>query len=69
MLFNNRINCEYYYNNCIYNYIKAGQVSDFKVYNITTKLGIIYIYIIEYFNLLLFSECQRVLAANLIKDL
>lgn len=55
--FNNRIDYQYYCDNYIYNYAKAGQASDFEAYNIITKLGIMYIYITKYSNLLLFSEC------------
>lgn len=59
--FDNKINCAHYYNNCIYNCRKAGQVLDFKEYNVSAKLGIIYIHIIEYYNFLLLSEHQKLL--------
>lgn len=42
MTFDDRINCEYYYNNCMYNCGKAKQVLVFVADNMTAKLGMIY---------------------------
>lgn len=55
MVFDDQINHEHCYDNCIYKYIDIGQVLNFKKYDISTKLDIMYIRITEYFNLLLFS--------------
>lgn len=63
------MNYECYYENFMYNYIQISQVPGFEVYNITVKLGMLYAYIIKYFNLLFFSEYQRFLIANLTKSL
>ncbi len=54
---NNGINCKYYCNNYIYNRAEAGQVPVFKAYNVIAKLGMIYLGIAEYSNVLLSSEC------------
>ena len=62
--FDDRINCEYYCDNCMYNHIEAGQVLDFEEYNISAKLDMIYVYTKKYSDLLLFSECQRLFIAN-----
>lgn len=69
MTFDDKMSCGYCYDNCIYNYIEAGQVPDFQEYNISAKLGMIYICKIKYSNLLFFSGCQILLIANLIRDL
>lgn len=50
--FDDKIDCEYYYDNYIYNHIKVGQMLKFEVCNVTTKLGMMYLYIIEYSDLL-----------------
>ena len=63
-IFDNRIDCEYGYDNCMYNSIEVVQVSDFEVYNITAKLGMIYVYTMEYSDLFLSNECKRLLPAN-----
>ena len=57
IIFDNKIDCKYYYNNYIYNRVKASQVLDFKAYNITAKQGIIFARIIKYSNFLFLSEC------------
>lgn len=49
---------KYYYNNCMYNNIEIKQVSNFEIYNIIAKVGMIYICIMEYFDLFLFNECK-----------
>lgn len=41
----------------MYNRTKVGQVPGFKEYDINVKLGMIYARLIEYSDLLLFSEC------------
>lgn len=69
MIFDNKINCEYYCNNYIYNYTEIGQILDFEEYNVSVKLGIIYVHIIKYFNLLLFNERHKLLITNLIRGL
>lgn len=60
-----RIDHEYCCDNCIYDIVEAGQVPDFKVYNITTKLDIIYVHTTEYSDLLFSNEYERLLAKNL----
>lgn len=67
MAFDDRMDFEYYCYNCIYNHIEIGQVPNFKAYNITAKLGMMYMYTIEYSDLLFFSECQRLLIKNSIR--
>lgn len=47
---------KYYYDNCIYNNIKIGQIRDFEVKNITAKLDMIYIYTKKYFDLLFYNK-------------
>ena len=66
--FNDRIDCEYYYDNYIYNRGKARQVPVFEAYNVIAKLGIIYTDIAKYSDLLLSSKRQRSLARNLPKS-
>lgn len=67
MTFDDRIDREYYCDNCIYNCAEASQVPDFETNNVTAKLGMIYVRTTEYSNLLLFSEQQMLLATNLIR--
>lgn len=69
MIFDNKINCKYYCENCIYNYTKARQVSNFKVYNIIAKLDILYAHTTKYFNHRLFSERKKLLVTNATRDL
>lgn len=69
MTFGNMMDRKYCYDNYMYNYVKPSQIPNFKAYNITIKLGMIYAHIIKYSDLLLFSEYQRLLAANLTKGL
>lgn len=69
MTFDDKIDYKNCYNNYIYNCEKARQVLVFEVYNIIVKLGIIYIGITKYFNLLLSDERQRLFAKNLLKKL
>lgn len=57
IVFDDKIDCEYYYDNCIYNCEEIGQIPVFEVYDITAKLGMMYIGIVKYFNLLLSSKC------------
>lgn len=59
------MNHEYYCDNCIYNYTEAGKVLDFKEYNISANLDMIYAHIIKYSNLIFFNEHQRLFTANL----
>lgn len=54
MIFDNKINYEYCSDNYIYNYVETKQVLDFKAYDITAKLDIIYAHTTEYYNLILF---------------
>lgn len=63
--FNNMINHEYYYDNCIYNNVEIRHVLDFKVYDIIAKLGMIYMHTIKYSNFLFSNECKKLLVTNL----
>ncbi len=56
MTFNNKINCEYCCDNCIYNYREAGQVPMFEAYDVIAKLGIMYASTAKYSNRLLNSK-------------
>lgn len=67
MVFNDRIDCKYYCNNCIYNHEEVGQVPMFEAYNITAKLSMIYMDIAKYFDLLLSHKRQRLLTKYLLK--
>lgn len=69
MPFNDKIDHKYYYHNCKCNYLKICQILNFVEYNIIAKLGIIYIYIIKYFNLFIFYKCSNFLIVNLTRDL
>ena len=60
----NKIYCENCYNNCMYNCEKTRQVLVFNTYDVTTRLDIMYIGIIEYSNILFLSKCQRLLIGN-----
>lgn len=64
MIFDNKINHEYCYDNYIYNRRKSEQISVFGTYDITAKLGIMYPYIPKYSDLLFLSEHQKLLARN-----
>ncbi len=59
-----RINREYCCDNYIYNHGEAGQIPVFETYNVTTKLGMIYMSIVEYSDLLFSSKRQRLLTGN-----
>lgn len=52
----------------MYNNLEVWQISKFDSYNIIAKLGIMYEYTIKYLNFLLSSKCNRLFAANLIKN-
>lgn len=56
MIFDDKMNCKHWYDNYIYNYIEAGQVSNFKNYDVSAKLGMIYARTIKYSDLLFFSD-------------
>lgn len=43
----------------MYNYIDAGQVSEFELYNVTTKYTMIYKKVLEYSELQLFAKYNR----------
>lgn len=60
-VFDNKMNYEYYCNNYIYNIVEIRQVLDFEIYNIIVKLSIMYIYIIEYSNILLSNKYEKLL--------
>lgn len=62
MIFNDKMDYRYYYDICIYNYIEAGQVLKFEVYNVTIKIDMIYVDTTEYSNLLLFDKYKKLLA-------
>lgn len=62
MTFDARIGHEYCCDNYMYNRKKTEQVPVFEIYNVTARLGIIYVGIAEYSNLLLSSERKRLLA-------
>lgn len=64
MAYDDRMNYEHYYLNCIYNYIEASQVLNFEKYNVSAKLGMIYACIIKYSDLLFFSKHQKLFVAN-----
>lgn len=68
MAFDDKIDCEYCYDNYIYNRGEARQVQVFDVYDLTTKLGIIYVSLAEYSNLLISNKPQRLLAGNPPRD-
>lgn len=48
---------------------EVAQISDFKKYNISIKLNIMYVSITEYPNLLFFYKCQRLFTINLTRVL
>ena len=54
--FDDRINYEYYCDNCIYNRGEARQIPVFEAYDMTAKLGMMYAGIAEYSNLLFSSK-------------
>lgn len=56
MIFNDKIDCVNFCNNCIYNYKEAREVQVFKIYNIIAKLNIIYINITKHINYLFFDK-------------
>ncbi len=64
MAFDDRINCEYYSDNYMYNHGEAGQVPVFKAYDVTAKLSMMYAGTVEYSDLLFSSKHQRLLAEN-----
>lgn len=64
MVFDDKIDCKYCYDNNMYNCRKTRQVSVFKSYNMTTKLDIIYAGITKYSNLLLSNKRQKLLTRN-----
>lgn len=64
IVFDDRIDCEYYCDNCIYNREEVKQVSMFGAFYMITKLSIIYAGIAEYFDLLFSSERQKLLIRN-----
>lgn len=67
IVFDNRIDYEFCYDNYMYNHEKTGQVLVFAAYDMIAKLGIIYVGTPEYSDLLLSSERQRLLARNLLR--
>lgn len=62
--FDNKIDCDNCYDNCIYNHKEARQIPVFKTYNVTTRLDIIYVDTMEYSDILLLGKCQRLLTKN-----
>lgn len=68
VVFNDKIDCEYCFDNYMYNYREVRKVLMFNTYNTITKLDIIYTDIVKYFNFLFFSERQRLFARNPPKD-
>lgn len=66
--FDARISYEYCCINCIYNHEEAKQVPVFETYNMIARLGMIYVSIAEYSNLLLSSEYENLFARNLVKS-
>lgn len=64
IVFDDKINYEYYCDNCIYNRGEVGLVPIFKAYNMNAKLGIMYANTAEYSNLLFFSKRQKLLVQN-----
>ncbi len=67
MALDDRMDREYYCDNCMYNHVEVIKVPDIKRYHITARLGMIYTCITENSDLLLFCERQKLLAANLIR--
>lgn len=68
IIFDNRLECNNYYDNYIYNKAEARQLPELDGYNIIARLNMIYECRIEYSNILLFNKRDRLLAANLIKN-
>lgn len=50
--------------NCMYNHVDAGQVPDFELHDITAKLAMIYKRILEYSELQLSAERDRLCVIN-----
>ncbi len=68
MAFDDRLEHENYCDNCMYNNAEARQVPEFHGYNVTARLNMIYEHTIEYSNLLLSSERNRLLTTNPIRN-
>lgn len=64
IIFDAKISCKYYDNNCMYNRGNVGQLLIFETYNMTARLGIIYVGIAKYSNLLFSSKRKRLLTKN-----
>lgn len=64
IIFYNKINCKYYYNNYIYYYKEIKQLSMSKTYNMIIKLDIMYANLAKYSNFFLFYEHKKVFAEN-----
>lgn len=56
MVFDDKINYKYCYDNCMYNCRDIKQVLVFEAYNMTANLDMMYKDIAKYFDLLFFSE-------------
>lgn len=69
MAFNNKIDCEYYCDNCMYDCDKTRQVPVFEAYNVIAKLDIMYVGIVKYSDLLLSRKCQKLFTGNLPRGL
>ena len=64
MTFNDKIDCENYCDNCMFNIREVGQVLVFEAYDLIAKLGMMYTDTTEYSNLLLSGERQRLFVRN-----
>lgn len=68
MVFDNRIECDNCYDNYIYKKAEVKQVLEFNSYDIIARLGMMYEHMIEYLNLLISSERNRLRIANPTKN-
>ncbi len=64
MAFDDRLEHDNCCDNCMYNNAEVRQVPEFDGYDITARLSMMYEHTIEYSNLLLSNERDRLLAAN-----
>lgn len=69
MIFDDRLNHDNYYDNCIFKSVKVGQVPEFNTCDVTTKIRMMYEHIVEYADLLLFTESNRLFTTSLVRNL
>ncbi len=53
-----------YYDNCMYSYMDAGQIPEFELHDVTTRLAMIYERTLEYSELQLSAERDRLCTTN-----